>query len=91
MRMKLRNSTLALALLSSAPFLATPSFAVDPDVDSPAGPELPAPLQQDGKPGALLDPEAEGTDPSPPSAELVEPLPGPTDPELMEPPEVPQP
>jgi hypothetical protein len=93
----IRNIALTLALLGNAAFIATPSFAVEPDTDSPAGPELPAPrtdrpdFQQDNQPGALLDPEAEGADPSPPSAERVEPLPGPTDPELMEPPEVREP
>ena len=43
MRMSLRTSTLALALLGSAAFLTTPCFAVEPDVNSPAGAELPAP------------------------------------------------
>ena len=42
MSITLRNSAFALALLGSAALLATPSFAVEPDVDSPAGPELPA-------------------------------------------------
>jgi hypothetical protein len=77
----LRSSTLALALLGSAAFVATPSFAVEPDVDSPAGPELPAPrtdrpdFQQDDQSGAVIDPEVEGADPRPPSADLVVPVP----------------
>jgi hypothetical protein len=66
-------------VLSSVALLATPTFAVEPDVDSPAGPELPAPrtdrpdFQQDDQPGALLDPQAEGADPTPPNARLVQP------------------
>ena len=71
---------MALALLSSAAFLATPSFAVEPDVDSPAGPELPAPrtdrpdFQQDDQTGAIIDPEAEGAEPvSPPDVVIVDP------------------
>jgi hypothetical protein len=79
----LKTSTLALALVGSAALFTTPSFAVEPDVDSPAGPELPAPrtdrpdFQQDSQTGAVLDPEAEGADPSPPAADpdvvIVEP------------------
>jgi hypothetical protein len=94
--MTLRSSTLALALLGSAAFLATPSLAVEPDVDSPVEPELPAPrtdrldFQQDNQPGALLDPESEGADPRPPSLDLVEPLPPPSEPELAPPPSEPE-
>jgi hypothetical protein len=75
----IRKGALALALLGSAAFLSTPSSAVEPDVDSPAGPELPAPrtdrpdFQQDDQPGAILDPEAEGADPTPPDVVIVEP------------------
>jgi hypothetical protein len=43
MRNMLRNGTLVLALVGSAAFLANPSFAVEPDTDPPAGPELVAP------------------------------------------------
>ena len=43
MRNMLRNGAFALALMGSAAFLANPSFAVEPDTDSPAGPELVAP------------------------------------------------
>jgi hypothetical protein len=69
----------ALALLSGVALLGTPAFAVEPDVDSPAGPELPAPrtdrpdFQQDDQPGAVLDPEAEGADPTPPDTVIIEP------------------
>jgi hypothetical protein len=54
-------------------------LAVEPDVDSPAGPELPAPrtdrpdFQQDDQAGAVTDPEVEGADPTPPDAVIVEP------------------
>jgi hypothetical protein len=50
--------------------LGTPTFAVEPDVDSSAGPELPAPrtadpdFQQDDQAGAVIDPETEGANPS---------------------------
>ena len=83
MRMSLRTSTLALALLGSAAFLTTPCFAVEPDVDLPAGAELPAPrtdrpdFQQDDQSGAVIDPRTEGADPRPPSADLVVPVPPP--------------
>jgi hypothetical protein len=36
------------ALLASAMFVAPPAFAVEPDTDSPAGPELPAPRTEVG-------------------------------------------
>ena len=91
MRKMLRNSTFALGLLGSAALLTGPSFAVEPDADSPSGPELPAPrtdrpdFQQDDQTGAVIDPETEGADPRPPSADLVVPVPPPADPELAEP------
>jgi hypothetical protein len=72
-----KYSVLALALVGSAA-LSTPTFAADPDVDSPAGPELPAPrtdrpdFQQDDAPGQALDPQAEGADPSAPAGEVSE-------------------
>jgi hypothetical protein len=82
MRTALRMAMLALALVGSAAFLPTPSFAVEPDVDSPAGPENPAPrtnrpdFQQDDGPGQVLDPTVEGADPSPPPrADIIEPAP----------------
>jgi hypothetical protein len=72
---RLTRGALALTLFSSVALLGTPTFAVEPDVDSPAGPELPAPrtdrpdFQQDDQSGALIDPQAEGADPIPPNAE----------------------
>jgi hypothetical protein len=78
----LRTTTLALALFGSAAFLSIPAFAVEPDVDSPAGPELPAPrtdrpdFQQDDQTGAVIDPREEGADPTPPPrADIIEPAP----------------
>lgn len=79
----LKLSALALALLGSTAFLTTPSFAIEPDVDSPAGPELPAPrtdrpdFQQDDQSGAVVDPQVEGADPRPPTADVVVPAPPP--------------
>lgn len=83
----MRNGSFALALVGSAALLATPSFAVEPDVDSPAGPELPAPrdhpdFQPDDQTGAPLERDIEGTDRSEgpiviaPDGEVIEP--GPT-------------
>jgi hypothetical protein len=69
--MSVRKYSLALAVLGTVALLSFPSYAVEPDVDSPAGPQLPAPrtdrpdFQEDDQPGALLDTEAEGADPSP--------------------------
>jgi hypothetical protein len=86
MTVSVRKST--AALLASALFLATPAFAVEPDTDSPAGPELPAPraespdFQRDDQTGAVVDPREEGADPSPPAAAagpdvvITEPAPG---------------
>jgi hypothetical protein len=88
MQMSLTTSALALALLGSAAFFATPSFGIQPDVDSPAGPELPAP-RTDRPDFQLLDPEAEGADPRPPSVDLVEPPP-PSEPDLAPPPSEPE-
>src|SRR5262245_2583794 len=84
MRAAPRMGMLALALVGSVAFLPAPSFAVEPDVGSPAGPELPAPrinrpdFQQDDQAGAVIDPRAEGADPTPPTLvepRIVEPLP----------------
>jgi len=85
MKINLRNGTLALALLGSAAFIGTPSFAVEPDVDSAAGPELPAPrvrpdFQTDDQAGAsVLVPQAEIAPQAviPVPDEPVEPLPPP--------------
>lgn len=77
MRISLRTSTLAVALIAGAAFLALPAFAVEPDVDSPAGPELPAPrtdrpdFQQDDQSGAIIDPQAEGAQPKEPDVIIV--------------------
>jgi hypothetical protein len=76
---KIGKGTLALMLVGGLALFSAPSLAVEPDVDSPAGPQLPAPrtdrpdFQQDDQSGALLDPEAEGADPSPPDVVIVEP------------------
>ena len=72
--MTIRSAALVLTLATSVTLLGTPSFAVEPDTDSPAGTELPAPrtdrpdFQQDDQSGAAIDPQAEGADPRPPSA-----------------------
>jgi hypothetical protein len=64
------RGALALTLLGSVTLFGTPTFAVEPDVDSSAGPELPAPrtadpdFQQDDQAGAVIDPETEGANPS---------------------------
>jgi hypothetical protein len=76
---KIGKGALALMLVGGLGLSSTPSLAVEPDVDSPAGPELPAPrtdrpdFQQDDQTGAVLDPEAEGADPTPPDVVIVEP------------------
>ena len=74
------KGALALTVLSSLVLLGTPTFAVEPDVDSPAGPELPAPrtdrpdFQQDDQSGAIIDPKVEGAEPSmAPDVVIVEP------------------
>lgn len=65
---RIARSALTLTLLGNVALLGTPAFAVEPDVDSPAGPELPAPrtdrpdFQQDDQSGAVIDPETEGAD-----------------------------
>ena len=71
--MSMRTVTLGLALLTSAAFLPGYTFAIEPDVDSPAGPELGAPttrpdFQQDDQAGAAMNPQAEGANPSPSTA-----------------------
>ena len=59
--MSMRNYRRALAVLGTAALLTFPSYAVEPDVDSPAGPELPAPrkdrpdFQADDQTGAELN------------------------------------
>jgi hypothetical protein len=69
MSTRLASSACALVFLSTVVMVGTPAFAVEPDVDSPAGPELPAPrtdrpdFQQDDQSGAIIDPRVEGADP----------------------------
>ena len=82
----LRKCALAIALLGNAAFLATPSFAVEPDVDSAAGPELPAPrtvpdFQKDDQDGASkLVPQVEvGEAPAVIVPDTTEPVPPPPD------------
>ncbi len=81
MSITLRSGALALALVGSGALLATPSFAVEPDVDSAAGPELPAPryshpdFQFDDQAGAPRERDIEGTDSSVPDVVIVEPGP----------------
>jgi hypothetical protein len=84
--MKIIRGVLAMMLLGSVTLLGTPTNAAEPDVDSPAGPELPAPrtdrpdFQQDDQSGAVIDPQTEGADPGyapdvvvvPPSAPIDE-------------------
>jgi hypothetical protein len=71
------KAVLALSAVGAIALFGTPAFAADPDVDSPAGPELPTArtdrpdFQQDERPGQLLDPQEEGADPSPPSASVA--------------------
>ena len=52
------RGVLALIAMSSLTLFGTPAFAVEPDTDSPAGPELPAPrvrpvFKRTTKPGLL--------------------------------------
>jgi hypothetical protein len=74
MSTRLQTAALVITLMGSLTLLGTPSFAVEPDTDSPAGPELPAPrtdrpdFQQDDQTGVAIDPQAEGADPRPPAA-----------------------
>jgi hypothetical protein len=84
MSSSLRTTTLGFAVFGSVAFLTTPTFTIEPDTDSPAGPELPAPrtdrpdFQRDDQTGAVLDPRVEGADPSPPlRADIIEPNPRP--------------
>ena len=80
MSTRLANSACALVFLGSVVMIGTPAFAVEPDVDSPAGPELPAPrsdrpdFQQDDQTGAVIDPRVEGAEPGvAPDIVIVEP------------------
>jgi hypothetical protein len=61
--MIIRKATGAIGLLVlGSVLLGTPALPIEPDVDSFAGPELPA-LRTD-QAGAVLDPENMGADPS---------------------------
>ncbi len=77
---RIARGALALTLLGSLTLLGTPTFAIEPDVDSPAGPELPAPrtdrpdFQQDDQAGAVIDPATEGANPGvAPDVVIIEP------------------
>ena len=77
---RIASGTFALTLLGSVTLLGTPTFAIEPDVDSSAGPELPAPrtadpdFQQDDQSGAVIDPETEGANPGvAPDVVIIEP------------------
>jgi hypothetical protein len=69
------KGVVVLFAMSGIILAGSPAFAAEPDVDSPAGPELPAPrmdrpdFQQDDQAGAVIDPQTEGADPSPPIME----------------------
>jgi hypothetical protein len=56
------RGAIGLMILGSVVLLGTPALSVEPDVDSFAGPELPA-LHTD-QAGTVLDPENLGADPS---------------------------
>jgi hypothetical protein len=62
----------ALTLVGGLALFSVPTRATEPDVDSSAGPQLPAPrtsdpdFQQDDQPGAVIDPEVEGANPTTP-------------------------
>jgi hypothetical protein len=67
--MRLKTCTLGLSLLASVALLPSYAFAVEPDVDSPAGPQNAAPtarpdFQADDQAGQQLNPQAEGANPS---------------------------
>lgn len=55
MTIRKARGVVGLMVLGSVVLLGTPTLAVEPGLDSPAGPELPA--------GAVLDPVNEGADP----------------------------
>ena len=53
------RGAIGLMVLGSVVLVGTPTLAVEPDVNSPAGPELPAPRTD-----RVLGPESEGADPT---------------------------
>jgi hypothetical protein len=71
---RIANTAFAMLLMVGTGLMAAPGFAAEPDVDSPAGPENPAPrtdrpdFQLDDQAGAAIDPQAEGADPTPPES-----------------------
>ena len=58
MTIRKARGVVGLMVLGSVVLLGTPTLAVEPDLGSPAGPELPA-----DQAGAVLDPVNEGADP----------------------------
>ena len=94
MRTSLKSSALALILFGGAAVLALPSYAVEPDTDSPAGPELPAPrydrpdFQLDDQTGAPRERDIEGTDKLGAAPEIIIPE---DDVPVVPPPAVPEP
>lgn len=58
MTIRKTRGVVGLMVLGSVVLLGTPTSAVEPDLDSPAGPELPS-----NQAGAILDPVNEGADP----------------------------
>ena len=70
---KIEKFALALSLVGGLALVSTPTLAIEPDVDSPAGPELPAPrtdrpdFQLDDQTGAEIAPER--------GAAIIEPAP----------------
>ncbi len=85
--MPLKTTALVLTFFGCAAFFASPIFAVEPDTDFSAGPELPAPrsvpgFQTDDQTGASkLVPHVELAEPEAivPHAEEVVPVPPPPD------------
>ena len=61
MTIRKTRGVVGLMVLGSVVLLGTPTLAVEPDVDSHAGPELPAPRTDHA--GAVLDPVNEGANP----------------------------
>jgi hypothetical protein len=57
MTIRKTRGVVGLMVLGSVVLLGTPTLAVEPDLDSPAGPELSA-----DQAGAVLDPINEGAD-----------------------------
>ena len=94
MRTSLKSSALAFLLFGGAAVLASPSYAVEPDTDSPDGPELPAPrydrpdFQLDDQTGAPRQRDIEGTDRLGAAPEIISPE---DDVPVVPPPAIPEP